>query len=87
MKISEIQDREKKEVQKQKDNIANNFLNFLPKPQNVKASEKPSFMDDKMMFKPTAKPVKKVEPTSEQVKWDIEDKSFIKTEFLNLKPA
>jgi hypothetical protein len=31
-----------------------------------------------MMMKPAVKNLKKEEPTAEQVKWDIEDQTFIK---------
>ena len=36
-----------------------------------------------MMMKPAIKPAKQEAPTAEQIKWDIEDKSFIKKEFVS----
>lgn len=34
-------------------------------------------------MKPAIKPIKQEAPTAEQIKWDIEDKSFIKNEFVS----
>lgn len=36
-----------------------------------------------MMMRQAVKPIKQETPTAEQMKWDIEDKSFIKNEFVS----
>lgn len=55
---------------------------MLSKPVNKNESKSP-FIADKLIVKPATKNAKVAEPTPEQIKWDIEDQSFIKKEFVN----
>lgn len=57
----------------------------LPKPKATQPKEARFTFDEKILFKPKEKAIKKAQPTAEQIKWDIQDQTFIKKEFENRK--
>lgn len=81
MKIAETLQLKKQELQKEKANIAENFLFSLPKPKKEEQKEAKLAFDEKLLLRPREKGGKKAELTEEQIKWDVEDQTFIKKEF------